>query len=72
MLFGKIKLITQTMTQNKEQFYCVVYWYTTQLNKKANRVKNGSARRLAKSAYEAAEIRIKEQLTAANSADRCV
>ncbi len=55
--------------QNKKQYYCVVYWYTTPLNKKANRVKNGSARREATSAYEAAEVRIKEQLTAANSAD---
>lgn len=57
------------MMQNNTQFYCVVYWYTTPLNEKANRVKNGSARRRASSALEAAEIRIKEQLTAANSAD---
>lgn len=49
--------------------YCVIYWYTTGLNKKVFRVKNGSARREANSAWEVAEIRIKEQLTAANSAD---
>lgn len=51
------------------QYYTVMYWYTTALNRKAHRVKNGSARRMADSAYEVAEIRIKEQLTAANSAD---
>jgi len=51
------------------KYYCVMYWYTTKLNRKAHQVKNGSARRKANSAYEAAEIRIKEQLTAANSAD---
>ena len=54
--------------QNKK-YYCVIYWYTTQLNEKANRVKNGSARREAESAYEVAEMRIKEQLTAKDSAD---
>lgn len=57
------------MQNNTEKFYCVVYWYTTPLNEKAFRVKNGSARRSATSAEQAAEIRIKEQLTAANSAD---
>lgn len=46
-----------------------MYWYTTPLNRGVFRVKNGSARRQANSAYEAAEIRIKEQLTAANSSD---
>jgi hypothetical protein len=46
-----------------------MYWYTTKLNRKVYQVKNGSARRRANSANEAAEIRIKEQLTAANSAD---
>ena len=51
------------------KYYCVVYWYTTPLNRTVHRVKNGSARRKANSAYEAAEIRIKEQVTAANSAD---
>jgi len=51
------------------QYYTVMYWYTTPLNRKDNRVKNGSARRKANSAYEAAEMRIKEQVTAANSAD---
>ena len=48
---------------------CVMYWYTTPLNKKEFRVKNGSARRKADTAWEAAEARIKEQVTAANSAD---
>jgi superfamily II DNA or RNA helicase len=52
-----------------KQFYPVAYWYTTPLNKEKGRVKNGSARREATSAYDAAEIRIKEQITAANSAD---
>ena len=51
------------------KYYCVMYWYTTKLNRKVHQVKNGSARRKANSAREAAEIRIKEQLTAANSAD---
>ena len=51
------------------KYYCVMYWYTTKLNRKVHQVKNGSARRKANSAYEAAEIRIKEQVTAANSAD---
>lgn len=46
-----------------------MYWYTTKLNKNVHQVKNGSARRIASSAIEAAEIRIKEQVTAANSAD---
>ena len=51
------------------KYYCVVYWYTTPLNRLVHRVKNGSARRKANSPEEAAEIRIKEQITAANSAD---
>lgn len=51
------------------KYYCVVYWYTTPLNRTVHRVKNGSARRAANSSLEAAEIRIKEQITAANSAD---
>ena len=51
------------------QYYTVMYWYTTPLNRGVSRVKNGSARRKADSAYEAAEQRIKEQVTAANSAD---
>jgi hypothetical protein len=51
------------------KYYCVMYWYTTKLNKKVHQVKNGSARRRANSAMEAAQIRIKEQVTAANSAD---
>jgi Type III restriction enzyme, res subunit len=46
-----------------------MYWYTTKLNRKVHQVKNGSARRRANTAYEVAEVRIKEQLTAANSAD---
>jgi hypothetical protein len=51
------------------KYYCVMYWYTTKLNRKVHQVKNGSARRKAQSAHDAAEIRIKEQVTAANSAD---
>lgn len=51
------------------QYYTVMYWYTTGLNRKEHRVKNGSARRKADTPYAAAELRIKEQLTAANSAD---
>ena len=51
------------------QHYCVIYWYTTRLACKEFEVKNGSARRLANSPIEAAEIRIKEQITAKNSAD---
>ena len=49
--------------------YCVIYWYTTRLARKEFEVKNGSARRLANSPLEAAEMRIKEQITARNSAD---
>jgi len=52
-----------------KKHHTVMYWYTTPLNRNVFRVKNGSARRMAESAYEAAEIRIKEQITAANSAD---
>lgn len=51
------------------KYYTVVYVYTTKLNEVVHRAKVGSARRKAKSAFEAAEARIKEQLTAANSAD---
>ena len=51
------------------KYYTVVYVYTTSLNEKEFRAKVGSARRKANSAHEAAESRIKEQLTAANSAD---
>lgn len=51
------------------KYYTVVYVYTTYLNGKEYRVKVGSARRKAVSAHAAAEARIKEQLTAANSAD---
>lgn len=55
--------------QNEQKYYCVIYWYTTPLNRNVQRVKNGSARRLASSAHEAAEERIKEQVTAKDSAD---
>lgn len=51
------------------KYYCVVYWYTTRNNKGLLQFKNGSARRRANSALEAADQRVKEQLTAANSAD---
>ena len=51
------------------KYYTVVYVYTTKLNEKVYQAKVGSARRKAKSAFDAAEARIKEQLTAANSAD---
>ncbi len=51
------------------KYYTAVYVYTTKLNEKVFRAKVGSARRKAKSAFDAAEARIKEQLTAANSAD---
>jgi len=51
------------------KYYSVVYVYTTKLNEKEHRAKVGSARRKANSAHNAAEARIKEQLTAANSAD---
>lgn len=51
------------------KYYTVVYVYTTSLNEKEFRAKVGSARRKANSAFDAAESRIKEQLTAANSAD---
>jgi len=54
---------------NKKRYYTVVYWYTTGLNRRVYQVKNGSARRMALSAWDAADQRIKEQLTAANSAD---
>jgi len=51
------------------QHHCVIYWYTTPLNRTVHRVKNGSARRLANSPEEAAEMRIREQMTAKDSAD---
>ena len=57
------------MMQNNLKYYCVIYWYTTELNRHVHRVKNGSARRLASSPLEAAHIRIKEQITAKDSAD---
>lgn len=62
-------IITVDLGMKMSQYYTVVYWYTTELNRKEHRVKNGSARRKADSPYQAAELRIKEQLTAANSAD---
>lgn len=57
------------MLEKHVKYYCVIYWYTTPLNRQVCRVKNGSARREANSAQEAAEQRIREQVTAANSAD---
>ncbi len=51
------------------KYYTAVYVYTTKLNENVFRAKVGSARRKASSAKAAAEARIKEQLTAANSAD---
>ena len=51
------------------KYYCVIYWYTTRLSRKEFEVKNGSARRQAGSALEAATMRIEEQMTAKNSAD---
>lgn len=52
-----------------KKYYCVIYWYTTSLNEIKFQAKNGSARREAESAYEAAELRIKEQISASNSHD---
>jgi len=50
-------------------FYSVVYTYTTALRTPKGRVKVGSARREAGSAYEAAQVRIAEQSTAISSDD---
>jgi|688.fasta_scaffold41634_5 hypothetical protein len=49
------------------KYYTVIYWYTSRTRRLVNEVKNGSARRLANSAYEAAESRIKEQFREASS-----
>ena len=51
------------------KYYTVIYWYTTRKSRLVFEVKNGSARRNANSPREAAEQRIREQVTAANSAD---
>jgi hypothetical protein len=51
------------------KYYTVIYWYTTRKSRLVFEVKNGSARRKANSPREAAEQRIREQVTAANSAD---
>jgi hypothetical protein len=60
---------TPTPSTDTDKYYAVAYWYTTPLNKNVGRVKNGSARRKASSAEAAAIMRIKEQVTAAHSAD---
>lgn len=52
-----------------EQFYCVIYTYTTALRKPKGRVKVGSARREGLTPLEAAKKRIAEQTTASNSDD---
>jgi hypothetical protein len=49
------------------KYYTVIYWYTSRTRRLVNEVKNGSARRLANSAYEVAESRIKEQFREASS-----
>jgi len=51
------------------KYYTVIYTYTTSLRTPKGRVKVGSARRKATSAYEAARIRIAEQSTAISSDD---
>jgi superfamily II DNA or RNA helicase len=51
------------------KYHCVLYWYTTRLRRGVFEVKAGSARRKASSPEEAAEIRIKEQMTAKDSSD---
>jgi len=51
------------------QYYTVIYTYTTALRIPRGRVKVGSARRKAESAYQAAQARIKEQSTAISSDD---
>jgi len=64
-----LKEQTYTKTVKHNQFYCVIYTYTTALRTPKGRVKVGSARRNADSAYEAAKIRIAEQSTAISSDD---
>jgi hypothetical protein len=54
------------------QYYSVIYTYTTSLRTPKGRVKVGSARRRASSAYEAAKIRIAEQSTAISSDDPAI
>jgi superfamily II DNA or RNA helicase len=54
------------------QFYCVIYTYTTALRTPVGRVKVGSARRMAASAYDTAKIRIAEQSTAISSDDPAI
>ena len=51
------------------KYYTVIYVYTTRLYEKEYSAKVGSTQRKAVSAHAAAEARIKEQLTAATSAD---
>jgi superfamily II DNA or RNA helicase len=51
------------------KYYSVIYTYTTPLRTPKGRVKVGSARRKATSAYETARIRIAEQSTAISSDD---
>jgi superfamily II DNA or RNA helicase len=54
------------------QYYTVIYNYTTALRTPKGRVKVGSARRFAKSAEQAALLRIKEQSTAKDSDDPAI
>lgn len=53
----------------EKKYYSTIYTFTTPLKESHGRVKVGSARRKARSAYEAAEIRIAEQSTAISSDD---
>ena len=64
----KLKPIKKPVIQG-DQYFTVMYWYTTPLRKGVKRVKNGSARRLAFNAYEAAKQRIVEQFRTAGLSD---
>lgn len=51
------------------KYFCVIYTYTTALRTPKGRVKVGSARRKASTAFEAARVRIAEQSTAISADD---
>ncbi|MBC8429204.1 MAG: hypothetical protein H8D95_01310 [Candidatus Endolissoclinum sp.] len=64
-----MSLLSKKQPEIKEEYFSVVYWYTTPLRKGVNRVKNGSARRMGYSAFDVAEKRIKEQFRTAGLSD---
>jgi len=70
---SKQEMDTDMIATNEAlKYYSVIYAYTTALKKEKGRVKTGSTRRLAASAYEAAKQRIAEQSTAISSDDPAI